>query len=124
MFPQLQKAEDNGDLLGSQVELKIGLQINNQTNPTHPTVVTDTITGRTADPYSKEYRINLPSGYSQASVRVERVTADNTGSDTIKDLFRVTLIQEIVDDSSTYPDSAYTSLRLDSEQFSSIPKRA
>ena len=39
-------------------------------------------------------------------------------------MFRVTLIQEIVDDSSTYPDSAYTSLRLDSEQFSSIPKRA
>nr|BAR30137.1 phage-related protein tail component-like protein [uncultured Mediterranean phage uvMED] len=124
MFPQLQKAEDNGDLLGSTVDLKIGLQINNQSSPTHPTVVTDTITGRTADPYSKEYRINLPAGYSQASIRVERVTADNTASDTIKDLFRVTIIQEIVDDSNTYPDSAYTSLRLDSEQFSSIPKRA
>ena len=124
MFPQLQKAKDNGDLLGSKVELKIGLQINNQTNPTHPTIITDTIAGRTADPYSKEYRINLPDGYSQANVKVERVTNDNTGSDTIKDLFRVTLIQEITDNSNTYPDSAYTALRLDSEQFSSIPKRA
>ena len=124
MFPQLQKVEDNGDLHGSKVELKIGLQINNQTNPTHPTIITDTIAGRTSDPYSKEYRINLPASYSQASVRVERVTGDNTNSATIKDLFRVTLVQEIVDDNNTYPNSAYTSLRFDSEQFSSIPRRS
>ena len=33
-------------------------------------------------------------------------------------------MQEIVDDPQTYPDSAYAQLRIDSEQFSAIPKRA
>ena len=33
-------------------------------------------------------------------------------------------IEEIVYNPQTYPDSAYSILRLDSEQFSSVPKRA
>ena len=129
MFPQLQRAKDNGDLLGSSVELSIRLQINNQTSggpsdtPTHPVKLNDTITGRSADPYSKEYRIDLPDNYTQANIKVIRVTADST-TEQLKDEFKVTVIQEIVDDNNTYPDSAYTSLRIDSEQFSSIPKRA
>ena len=129
MFPQLQKAKDNGDLLGSSVELSIRLQINNQTSggpsdtPTHVEKVNDIITGRSADPYSKEYRIDLPDSYTQANIKVIRVTADST-TEQLKDEFKVTVIQEIVDDNNTYPDSAYTSLRIDSEQFSSIPKRA
>ena len=122
-FPQLQRAKDNGDLLGSSVQLTIGLQINNQSNPTHPVKITDTITGRSADLYSKEYRVNLPASYSQASIKVLRVTADSTSSQ-LKDEFSVSVMQEIVDDPQTYPDSAYAQLRIDSEQFSAIPKRA
>ena len=92
MFPQLQQAKDNGDLLGASVEISIRLQINNQT---HVEKINDTITGRTADPYSKEYRIELPDNYSQANIKIVRVTADST-SDQLKDEFRVTLIQEII----------------------------
>ena len=119
-FPQLQKAEDNGDLLGSSVELKIQLQTN---NGTFQTKIQETITGRSADLYSKEYRVNLPTTYSQAAIKVERVTADST-NDSLKDEFSVSVMQEIVDDPQTYPDSAYAQLRIDSEQFSAIPKRA
>ena len=119
-FPQLQKAEDNGDLLGSSVELQIQLQTN---NGTFQTKITDTITGRSADLYSKEYRVNLPATYSQAAIKVLRVTADSTDN-SLKDEFSVSVMQEIVDDPQTYPDSAYAQLRIDSEQFSAIPKRA
>ena len=119
MFPQLQRATDEGDLYGSVVELEIRLQIN---NGTHELKIDDRITGRTADPYSKEYRIELPITYTQANVKILRLT-DDSSDEKLKDEFKVTLVQEIVDDSNTYPDSAYTSLRLDSEQFSSIPKR-
>ena len=42
----------------------------------------------------------------------------------LKDEFSVSVMQEIVDDPQTYPDSAYAQLRIDSEQFSAIPKRA
>ena len=119
-FGQLQKAEDNGDLLGSSVELKIQLQTN---NGTFQTKIQETITGRSADLYSKEYRVNLPATYSQAAIKVVRVTADSTDN-SLKDEFSVSVMQEIVDDPQTYPDSAYAQLRIDSEQFSAIPKRA
>ncbi len=119
-FAQLQKAEDNGDLLGSSVELQIQLQTN---NGSFQTKITDTITGRSGDLYSKEYRVNLPATYSQAAIKVLRVTADSTTTQ-LKDEFSVSVMQEIVDDPQTYPDSAYAQLRIDSEQFSAIPRRA
>ena len=118
-FPQLQEAKDNGDLVGSSVSLKIQVQYN---SGGYSDVISDTITGRTADAYQKEYRVNV-TGSFPVDIRVVRVTADSTSSSLI-DAFTWTSFGEIVDDAQTYPNSAYTSLRIDSEQFSSIPKRA
>ena len=118
-FPQLQKATDEGDLLGSTVDLKIQIQYN---GGGFNDVLSDTITGRTADAYQKEYRVNL-TGAFPVDVRVVRVTADSSSSNLV-DAFTWTSLGEIVDDKQTYPNSAYTNLRIDSEQFSSIPKRA
>ncbi len=118
-FPQLQKATDQGDLLGSSVQLKIQIQYN---GGGFSDVLSDTITGRTADAYQKEYRVNI-SGSFPVDIRVVRVTADSTSSNLI-DAFTWTSLGEIVDDKQRYLNSAYTNLRIDSEQFSSIPKRA
>ena len=118
-FPQLQKATDEGDLLGSTVNLKIQIQYN---GGGFNDVLSDTITGRTADAYQKEYRVNL-TGAFPVDVRVVRVTADSSSSSLV-DAFTWTSLGEIVDDKQTYPNSAYTNLRIDSEQFSSIPIRA
>ena len=118
-FPQLQKATDKGDLLGSSVNLKIQVQYN---GGGFTDIINDTITGRTADAYQKEYRVNL-TGSFPVDIRVVRVTADSTSSQLV-DAFTWTSLAEIVDDKQTYPNSAYTSLRIDSEQFNSIPKRA
>ena len=121
-FSAIQKATDEGDLLGSSVELKISLKVNSETN--HTEKLRDTITGRTADAYSKEYRINLPDAYTFANVKVERVTNDQQAGSNIVDAFNVSSIQLLIDDKQRYLNSAYTNLRIDSEQFSSIPKRA
>ena len=118
-FPQLQKATDEGDLLGSSVNLKIQVQYN---SGGFTDVINDTITGRTADAYQKEYRVSF-TGAFPVDIRVVRLTADSTSTQLI-DAFTWTSISEIVDDKQTYPNSAYTNLRIDSEQFSSIPKRA
>ena len=118
-FPQLQKATDEGDLLGSSVNLKIQVQYN---SGGFTDVINDTITGRTADAYQKEYRISF-TGSFPVDIRVVRVTADSSSTQLV-DAFTWTSISEIVDDKQTYPNSAYTNLRIDSEQFSSIPKRA
>ena len=121
-FAQIQKATEQGDLLGSTVQLKISLRINSEVDFTEK--LTDTITGRTADAYSKEYRINLPDGYTSADVKVERITDDQASGSNIVDAFNVSSIQLLIDDRQRYLNSAYTNLRIDSEQFSSIPKRA
>jgi len=116
--PQLQKATDKGDLLGSSISLKIAVQYN---SGGFTDIISDTITGRTADAYQKDYRINL-TGAFPVDIRVSRVTADSTDSSLV-DAFQWTGFGEIIDDSNTYANSAYASLRLDSMQFQSIPTR-
>ena len=117
-FPQIQKATDKGDLLGSTVELKISVQYN---SGGFTDVITDTVTGRTADAYQRDYRINL-TGSFPVDIRVTRLTADSSDSSLI-DTFQWTSFGEIIDDANTYPNSAYASIRLDSMQFGSIPTR-
>lgn len=117
-FPQLQKATDKGDLLGSTVEFKISVQYN---SGGYTDVITDTVTGRTADAYQRDYRVNF-TGAFPVDIRVTRITADSSDSGLI-DAFSWTSFGEIIDDSNTYANSAYTALRLDSMQFSSIPSR-
>ena len=106
-------------MLGSTVELKIQIQYN---GGGFSDILSDTITGRTADAYQKEYRVNF-TGAFPVDVRVVRVTADSTSSQLV-DAFTWSSISEIVDDKQRYLNSAYTNLRIDSEQFSSIPNRA
>ena len=117
-FPQIQVATDSGDLLGSSVNLQIQIQYN---GGGFTTLIDDTVTGRTADAYQKEYRVNL-TGAFPVDVKVVRVTADPPSASTVN-TFQFTSFTEIIDDKQTYLNSAYASLRLDSQQFSSIPSR-
>ena len=117
-FPQLQRATDAGDLLGSEVQIKISVQYN---SGGFTDVITDTIRGRSGDAYQKDYRVNI-TGAFPVDIRVSRVTADSTSTN-LRDSFQWTSFGEIIDDASTYLNSAYSSIRLDSMQFSSIPRR-
>ena len=117
-FPQIQKAPDKGDLLGSTVQFKISVQYN---SGGFTDLITDTITGRTADAYQRDYRVEL-TGAFPVDIRVSRITADSTDS-SLLDAFEWTSLGEIIDDANTYANSAYAAIRLDSMQFSSIPSR-
>ena len=100
------------------MEFKISVQYN---SGGFTDVHTDTVTGRTADAYQKEFSVQL-TGAFPVDIRVSRVTADSTSSNTVN-AFQWTSFSEIIDNASTYANSAYNSIRLDSEQFSSIPSR-
>jgi len=117
-FPQIQIATDTGDLLGDTVEYKISVQYN---SGGFTDVHTDTVTGRTADAYQKDFSVKI-TGSFPVDIRVTRITADSTTSSTIN-AFQWTSLTEIIDDAATYANSAYTSLRLDSQQFGSVPSR-
>ena len=118
-FPQLQESTDKGDLLGRSVTLKISVEYGSGNGFTEK--IRDTITGRTSDSYSKDYRVTLTSATRPATIKVERLTADHSGM--ILDEFNVLTMQELVDDHQSYPDSAYVALTLDSKVVSSVPGR-
>ena len=115
--PVLQVVEEDGDITGSSVSFDIQLQYN---GGGFTTVHSDTIRGRTADAYNREYRIAL-TGAHPVDVRLVK-TSENSTDRIQRDLIWQSF-SELEDDSNTYPDSAFTRLRLDSEFFSRIPAR-
>ena len=115
--PILQVIEEDGDVVGSSVTFDIQLQYN---GGGFTTIHSDTIRGRTADAYNREYRIEL-TGAHPVDVRLVKTSANST--DRIQRDLIWQSYSELEDDSSTYPNSAFTRLRLDSEFFSRIPRR-
>ena len=118
-WPQIQKFEDDGDVRGMKVNYKIQVQ---HDSGGFVDKVTSSVSGRTADAYARDHRIQLTNGFTTVDVRVVRVTADSTDPQQIN-AFEFTSLQEVIDNSSTYANSAYVALRLDSKQFNRIPTR-
>ena len=119
-FPSLQKFEDNGDINGSEVALTIQTIENDGTTQT---VISDTVKGRSASTYFRDYKINLPSGTSfPVTIRVNRVTADSTETK-LQNAFQFQSLTEIISESRPYANSAHVGLRFDAETFPSVPSR-
>jgi hypothetical protein len=127
--PQLQTSISNGDVEGQSVSLSIQVQYD---GGGFTTVITDTISGRTTDPYQRDYLINLSVGFTTADIRVNRLSATDAdrvaGSggyllDSIS-RFNWTSYTEIIYAKLRYPNSALVALRVDAEQFSAIPSRS
>ena len=117
-WPQIQFAKDNGDVVGDEVAYKIQVQYN---GGGFSDIISTSVSGRTADAYARDHRINV-TGAFPVDVRVVRVTADSTDAARVN-AFQFTSFQEVIDNSSSYPNSAYVALRLDSKQFNRIPTR-
>jgi len=118
-WPQIQVLEDDGDVRGDTV--KYAIQVRTDSNA-YETKIEASVSGRTADSYSREHRIELDSYTGTVDVRVLRITPDSTDTQR-QNFFRFESVQEVIDNNSTYPNSAYVALRLDSKQFNSIPTR-
>jgi predicted phage tail protein len=117
--PALQEIKDNGDIKGASVTLKVQIQYS---GGTYVDALIDTISGRTSQPYQKDYRINL-SGAFPVVVRVVRVTADSSSAK-LTNAFAWSSYTQITYSKLAYPNSAIVGLRIDSEQFNSIPTRS
>ena len=120
-FNELQEFLDNGDIDGAEVTLNIQTIENDGTTQT---VITDTVKGRTASAYFRDYKVNLPTGTSfPVTVRVNRVTADST-ENTLRNSFVFTNYTEIINSQSTFANSAYVALRFDAKTFPATPRRS
>ena len=123
-WPQIQLLEDDGDIRGDTVEYKIQIQHDSggYVDKIGGTAGTAQVSGRTADAYARDHRIELTPGFTTVDIRVVRITADSTESNRVN-AFQFTSFQEVLDTSLTYANSAYTLLRFDSKQFNRIPSR-
>jgi predicted phage tail protein len=117
--PALQQFLDSGDIVGAEINLRIRVQYN---SGGFTTVIDDRIVGRTVDLYQRDYIVNL-TGAFPVDIRVARVTPDSTSVKLIN-AFSWFSYTEIIYRKLRYPNSAYVALRIDAEQFNSIPSRS
>ena len=116
--PSLQIIEDDGDIVGHSVQVRIQVQYN---SGGYTTVVDDTISGKTSNRYQRDYMIPL-SGAFPVDVKVIRVSADEASAKRQNETYWFSYT-EIIDEKLRYPNSALAYLRFDSRQFDSIPSR-
>jgi hypothetical protein len=117
--PRLEQITDQGDTVGQSFNLQIQIQYN---GGGFTTVISDTVSGRTGDPYQKAYLVNL-SGTFPVDVRLVRTTPDSNDL-RLANAFTWTSYTEIIYSRLTYPNSALVGIRIDAEQFNSIPQRS
>ena len=117
-LPSLQKIEDDGDIVGNSVHLRIQLQYN---GGGFNTVKNCHFNGKSSNAYQRDYVINL-SGAFPVDVKVIRVTSDNQTSKN-QTVTQWASYTEIIDDKFRYPNSALCYLRFDSRNFNGVPKR-
>ena len=119
-FPSLQKFEDDGDINGAEVAINIQTIENDGTTTT---VITDTVKGRTASTYFRDYKINFASGTSfPVTIRVNRTTDDSTET-TLQNSSIWSSFTEIINEQRAYANSAHVAIRFDAQTFPSIPSR-
>ena len=119
-FPSLQKFEDDGDINGAEVAINIQTIENDGTTTT---VITDTVKGRTASTYFRDYKINFASGTSfPVTIRVNRTTDDSTDVK-LQNSSIWSSFTEIINEQRAYANSAHVAIRFDAETFKTIPKR-
>lgn len=117
-FPQIQHLKDNGDVDGSEVSYQIQIEYN---GGGYNTVVSNSVKGRTADLYQRDHRIAI-TGAFPVNIKVVRNTADSSDSNLVNS-FEFTHVIKLFEVTSTYPNSAYTQIRVDSKEFSQFPNR-
>lgn len=135
-IPALQKINnENGDTLGSQIQLKIAVKYTNistGSETAYDNVIgydtDEIIKGRTADAYNRQYEIRFKKGAGEIgenstyTIKVTRVTEDSTDS-LHSNAFNWSSFTTVKFAPQTYDNTALIGIRLDAQQFSSIPSR-
>ncbi|MGI2931866.1 host specificity protein J [Vibrio fluvialis] len=112
--------DNAGDRVGYRVEYAIDLSVG---GGSFVEVLSAAFDFKTVTGYTRTHRIELPSGNSFWTVRVRRITAEST-STTIQDAIYLDSYAEVIDGKFRHPMTAMIGVKIDAEQFQSIPTRA
>ena len=117
-IPILRKVEEDGDIVGNSVQIRIDVQYN---GGGYNAVKTDTISGKSSNLYLRDYVFPL-TGSFPVDVRVVRVSADDPNTRHSSQTWWQSYTK-IIDEKFRYPNTALAYLRFDSRSFQSIPAR-
>lgn len=121
-FPSLQHIQDDGDITGTSVQYKIQMSVD---GGGFADKITETLSGRTGDLYKRDYELTLPSSFStEVKIRVIRLTDNAADSARLQNETWWDSFVQLTYTNNTYPNSAIAGLRVDAQQFPSIPRRA
>jgi len=118
--PYLMRVTSAGDRVGHKVDYAIDVKAG---NGTFQQVLQASFDGKTTSGYTRTHRIELPADAAPWTLRVRRLSAHATTSQIEDDIY-VQSYAEIIDGKFRYPMTALVGLKIDAEQFQSIPTRA
>ncbi|WP_394064537.1 phage tail protein [Alcaligenes sp. WGS1538] len=123
-WPQLMQMVESGskagDRIGVRVEYAIDLAVG---SGSFENVLTTAVDGKTVNGYTRTHRIDLPASSHGWRVRVRRLSPDSTSS-AVQSRMLVQSYAEVIDGKFRYPMTAMVGVKIDAEQFRSIPTRA
>jgi predicted phage tail protein len=117
-LPALQRIEDDGDIVGAQVKIRIEVRYS---GGSFQEVKTNTIKGKSSGSYQRDYLVTL-NGAFPVDIRVKRLSDDSSSTRLSNKTFWQSFTS-IIDAKLAYPNSALVGLRFDSSDFSNIPQR-
>ena len=117
-FPALTFLSEDANLGGTTVNFAIDIQID---GAGWIEKINQTITGKSATSYERQFRLSLPAGSSR-DIRVRRITPDSSSTQLNNKTFFQSYTQ-IIDARLRYPNSAIVALKIDASQFRAIPRR-
>ena len=117
--PRLERITNEGDTVGESFRLQVQVQYN---GGGFSVAIDDTISGRTGDPYQRQYLLPLAAAFP-VDIRLVRIT-DDSSDIRLSNAFEWRNYTEIIYSRLAYPNSALVGIRIDAEQFNSIPQRS
>ncbi|EMU8655450.1 TipJ family phage tail tip protein [Acinetobacter baumannii] len=124
--PSLISTTSRGDIVGSSVEYKFSISLNNSH---FAEIGKGKITGKTRSRYQRQYEYALPKQTEDGTrvtmwtIKIERVSPESNESSTSNDIY-LDSYSVIIGSRLSYPNSAVFGLSISSEQFQSIPTRS
>lgn len=121
-WPALQIIQDDGDIVGAEVEYQIQIAYSGQP---YITKVDTSVKGRTGDLYQKSHVIAFDDANAAwpVDVKVVRISKDSKNIKKMTE-FSWSSYTEIIDVKLAYPNSALVAMQIDARSFSSIPARS
>jgi len=125
--PRLMKMIESGNRAGDRIGYQVDYAIDLKTGSgAFVQVVAGRFDGKTTSGYTRTHRIDLPQsagGPNYWTLRVRRLTAHATTS-AVEDKIFVQSWAQVIDGRFRHPMTALVGIRIDAEQFQSIPARA